>query len=113
MKRYYSSWVLLAVFLPMLALSSLHVHPEAHLEEGYCKECVHHLPHAGHFGSQTTCSFDCVLCQFLTLPFLVAPVVVFVFNLKFSFVPFFVSDQRVVCNMKGANHLRAPPFLMS
>ena len=72
-RRHIASVVLLAVFLPMLLLSSLHVHPEAHLEDGDCKECVHHVPHAGHFTSGTSCSFDCVLCQFLSLPFLMAP----------------------------------------
>lgn len=66
-KRHISAIVLLAVFLPMLVLSSLHVHPETHLEDEHCEECMHHVPHAGHMGSQTTCSFDCVLCQFPTL----------------------------------------------
>lgn len=111
MKRYYSSWVLLAVFLPMLVLTSLHVHPEAHLEEGYCKECVHHLPHAGHFGSQTSCSFDCVLCQFLTLPFLVAPVVVFIAKEFLHIAPLYPEEQSVVSRERSFVFLRAPPMV--
>ena len=74
-KRYFSSWALLAVFLPMLLLSSFHVHPEAHVEGDDCEGCVHHLPHAGHISNLTVCSFDCVLCQFLTLSMLTAAVV--------------------------------------
>ena len=109
MKRYYSSWVLLAVFLPMLVLSSLHVHPEAHLEEGYCKECVHHLPHAGHFGSQTTCSFDCVLCQFLTLPFLMATAVVLTAKRIIHIAPLCQVEQGVVAGVGGIVFGRAPP----
>ena len=42
-RRYYSSLVLLAVFLPMLVLSSLHVHPLAHPDGNHCEECVHHV----------------------------------------------------------------------
>ncbi|MBO4215954.1 MAG: hypothetical protein J5888_06470 [Bacteroidaceae bacterium] len=108
-RRYYSSLVLLAVFLPMLVLSSIHVHPETHLEEGSCQECVHHLPHAGHFGSQTFCAFDCVLCQFLTLPFLVAPMVVFVAKDFTHIAPLCPEKQSVVSRERSFVFLRAPP----
>ena len=113
MRRHISAIVLLAVFLPMLLLSSFHVHPETHLEGAACKECVHHVPHAGHFGTQTFCTCDCVLCQFLTLPFLMATAVVLVIHLKYYDALLLVGDQCVLCNIEEANHLRAPPFLMN
>ena len=112
MKRYYSSWVLLAVFLPMLLLSSLHVHPEAHLEEEGCKECVHHVPHAGHFTSGTTCGFDCVLCQFLTLPFLLALVVVFKAKRFIHIAPRCRVEQGVASGVRGLVFGRAPPCVV-
>ena len=111
-KRYYSSWVLLAVFLPMFVLSSLHVHPQAHDEEDYCEECVHHLPHAGHISSQTFCAFDCVLCQFLTLPFLIAAAVVFTAKNPIHIAPHRVENQCVVERERGFVFLRAPPSLI-
>jgi hypothetical protein len=109
-KRHISAIVLLAVFLPMLVLSSLHVHPETHLEDEHCEECMHHVPHAGHMGSQTTCSFDCVLCQFLTLPFLVAPLVVFIATVFLHVAPHRLEQQGAVSRARGFVFLRAPPF---
>ena len=108
-RRYVASAVLLAVFLPMLLLSSFHVHPEAHLEGDECQECVHHVPHAGHFTSGTTCGFDCVLCQFLTLPFLLAPVVVFKAKRFIHIAPLCCVEQGVALGVRGAVFGRAPP----
>lgn len=108
-RRYYSSLVLLAVFLPMLLLSSFHVHPQSHVEGDYCKECVHHLPHAGHMGSLSVCSFDCVLCQFLTLPFLIAPMLVFTAKRFIHITPQCRTAQGVVAGVRGVVFGRAPP----
>ena len=70
-KRHIASWVLLAVFLPMLIFASLHIHEYHVSTETECAECVAHHSH-GHIG-QTDVSFDnCVPCQFLLLTFVVA-----------------------------------------
>jgi hypothetical protein len=110
-RRHIASVVLLAVFLPMLLLSSLHVHPEAHLEDGDCKECVHHVPHAGHFTSGTSCSFDCVLCQFLSLPFLMAPMVAFKAKHFIHTTSLCRLEQSVASGVRGLVFGRAPPSL--
>ena len=110
-RQHISALVLLAVFLPMLLLSSFHVHPESHVEGDYCKECVHHLPHAGHMGSLSVCSFDCVLCQFLTLPFLIAPMVVFTAKRFIHIAPQCRTAQGVVAGVRGVVFGRAPPVL--
>ena len=60
-RAYYASWVLLAVFLPMVVLSSLHVHPEAEGEP--CHECIEHTVHNGHI-TAVKASVDCPLCAF-------------------------------------------------
>lgn len=110
-KRHVSSIVLLAVFLPMFLLSSFHVHPDLHQEEGECKECVHHQPHAGHFGNQTFCSFDCVLCQFLTLPFLLAPIIVFTTKRLIYLASQCEVEQGIASGMGGIVFGRAPPMV--
>jgi hypothetical protein len=69
-----SAWLLLSVFVPMLLLSSLHIHEEAPVGNG-CAECVNHIPHHGHLSLDTIHLNDCVLCQFATLPFLMAATV--------------------------------------
>lgn len=108
-RRHISAVVLLAVFLPMFLLSSFHVHPEAHWDGESCEECVHHLPHAGHISNLTVCSFDCVLCQFLTLPFLLAPVVVFTAKRWIHIAPQCRTEQGVVAGVGGVVFGRAPP----
>ena len=72
--RRLSAWLLLSVFLPMLLLSSLHVHESVPVSSG-CSECVNHIPHQGHLSLNTIHVNDCVLCQFATLPFLMASIV--------------------------------------
>lgn len=111
-KRHISAVVLLAVFLPMLLLSSFHVHSEAYLEEGSCEECVHHVPHTGHFTSGTVCGFDCVLCQFLMLPFLLAPAVIFNAKSFIHIAPRCRVEQGVVLGVGGAVFGRAPPCVV-
>jgi len=83
-RRHIASWLLLAVFLPMLVLSSLHVHNEgAEAAAVECADCVHHSCH-GHLAQTASWSHDCVICQFLTLTFIAAATVVvsFIFNVS-------------------------------
>ena len=70
-RRHIASCLLLAVFMPMLLLSSVHVHETAETIETECADCVHHSCH-GHMTVTATWSHDCVLCQFLTLTLLTA-----------------------------------------
>lgn len=74
-KRSISAWLLLSVFLPVLLCSSLHVHDEVPASGG-CSECVNHIPHQGHLSLDTIHLNDCLLCHFLSLPFVVAVAVV-------------------------------------
>jgi hypothetical protein len=76
LKQQIASRVLLAVFLPMLLLSSLHTHhlqPSTNEEE--CTDCVQHHC-AGHIGQLAQTMHECVLCQLLSLPMVVAAAVV-------------------------------------
>jgi hypothetical protein len=77
-KRYISAWILLAVFLPMLVLSSLHIHQESETLQDTCTECVHHHCH-GHLSQLADAMHQCVLCQFLTLTFVAGVTSAFLF----------------------------------
>jgi len=70
-KTYLKAWALLLVFVPMLLVSSLHIHDEEQTVKHDCKECVSHNC-AGHLLPQGDSMHTCVLCQFLTMSFLTA-----------------------------------------
>ena len=61
--------MLLAVFVPMLLLSSLHVHETGVFSDDSCSECVDHQCH-GHLSQLTVSMHQCVLCQLLSLTYL-------------------------------------------
>ena len=109
-RRHIASWMLLAVFVPMLLLSSLHIHVSANIAQDNCSECVHHQCH-GHLGELTTTMHACVLCQFLTLSFMAAAVFAIVYYNKVF--KFHLAQRRrdIRSDSCGIPQLRAPPFV--
>lgn len=107
-KRHIASWVLLAAFLPMLVVASLHIHPQVSFGGDACTECIHHHC-GGHLTQQTTPFHACVLCQFLTLTMLaVAVATVYIYNKVCRTAP--DCGHRNVCVAhSGMVGLRAPP----
>lgn len=102
--------LLLLVFLPILMFSSLHIH-ESVAYEGECYECANHLHHSGHISLQTASFHDCVLCQFVTLSFVVAVLVT---------LPTVLQARSFIINNPTTNYLfsicrhhipRAPPVI--
>ena len=107
-KRHIAAWVLLAVFVPMLLLSSVHIHPHTALLADSCTECVHH--HCdGHLGQQSVVHHDCVLCQFLTLPAQFVAVATIVIVSGATRLPMDVRQYQVGAAFRGIVGLRAPP----
>ena len=109
-KRHIASWVLLAVFVPMLLMSSLHFHETSQIEETTCAECVQHQCH-GHLTQLSDGMHQCVLCQFTTLTFVAAVVcaVLLFNNVSKTLIAQRQCDVRLdVC---GVPALRAPPFV--
>lgn len=108
--RQISACVLLAVFLPMLMLSSLHIHEAPQTSDTECSDCVHHNCH-GHLTATATWTHNCVLCQFLTLPMLAAIMVAVMVYVhvckKFRAQP--ICDCHTVCC--GAIVTRGPPTI--
>jgi len=108
MKRHIASWVLLAVFLPMLIVSSLHTHQTSQAVDEVCAGCVKHQCH-GHLSQIDTTIHQCVLCHFLTLTFVSAAVAVVVCYRpkRFGFLAQRRQTVRLACC--GVISLRAPP----
>ncbi|MCR5433096.1 MAG: hypothetical protein K6F20_01735 [Bacteroidaceae bacterium] len=107
-RRRISALILLAIYLPMLLLAGLHIHPELALSSE-CHQCVSHQPHAGHISSQGAAHHDCVLCQFRTLPALEAQttsISLFIPVIQHHYV---LADQPVVCMNVDSLRSRAPP----
>ena len=110
-KRQSVAWTLLSVILSMLLFSSFHVHEEYEGGKQDCYQCASHQPHAGHFSLATHGVQDCLICQLISVPYLVAAIVVVTMplhqngkahSLRVSFLPY--SPLEFVS-------LRAPPFL--
>ena len=110
-RRQISAYVLLAVFLPMLVLSSLHIHESAENAEASCTECVHHHC-GGHLTQMTKHMHECVLCQFLTLPMLVAAAVLLAVVLNKGLRLYALNRCRIVTVTCGVISLRGPPVCL-
>lgn len=110
-KRQIASWILLAVFVPMMVLSSFHTHHAYGSGHDDCEACVNHHCY-GHLAQQTADMHQCVLCQFLTLPMAVAT------TLTLSAVMLFAKHKVVCCyaadivyRRERSHGLRASPVV--
>lgn len=109
-KRYLFTWMLLATLLPMLLMSSLHIHELEESSGATCIECVHgHC--GGHLTQMTTTMHQCVLCQFLTLTFVSFGVVTLIIINKVVSVRTDARHRRVCVAYSGIVGLRAPPVV--
>ena len=64
-KRFFA-WVMLLVYLPMVLLSSGHVHSLQEFSETIdCYQCQTGLHHCGHITTDTPHHDSCLLCRFL------------------------------------------------
>ena len=108
-RRHIASWLLLAVFVPMLVFSSLHVHEDSKstaLTE--CADCVHHNCH-GHLTQTASWMHDCVLCQFLTLIYVAIGTISLIIINKVVNARINAPQHNVYVAFRGIVGLRAPP----
>ena len=107
-KRIASAWLLLSVFVSMMMLTALHSHqPAASVVD--CVECDHHVQHHSHLTADAGHMHDCVLCQFLSLPYIPATAIAVVL---FAVVTHIAPQHRfcfIVSNGGNAQSSRAPP----
>ena len=108
-KRHIASWLLLAVFVPMVVLSSFHVHEDvAASTMTECADCMQHNCH-GHLTQTATWMHDCVLCQFITLSFVAIGTVSLIIINKVPSVRIDALQRNVCVAHSGIVGLRAPP----
>ena len=108
-RRHIASWLLLAVFVPMLIFSCIHVHEEVSVgADTECADCVHHSCH-GHLTSTASWAHDCVLCQFISLTFVAAAVaaVAVVFNVLW--ILYAPKQYAIYSTTRGCIVTRGPP----
>ena len=107
-KRKIASWVLLAIYLPLLLVSSLHVHETSDASESGCVECVHHQCH-GHLTQLSDVMHECVLCQFLTFSYVAVAAWTLLCHQYQNTITFAFYRQAVSLTPRGIIKLRAPP----
>lgn len=107
-KRLFVSWALLAVFVPVLVLSSVHVHESAQSLGYECNECVQHHCH-GHVAELAKTIHDCVLCQFTTFSFVAVVVFTVSYYNKVSKNLYAHRQSVIHVDVCGIPLLRAPP----
>ena len=110
LKRRLYAGLLMAVLLPMLALSALHIHEEAAAGSETCVECVNHQPHAGHLTSTTQTLTDCVLCQFFSFQYLEAAVVTLVVVACLTILTRSTAIVHYPSRPQNLHSSRAPPY---
>lgn len=102
---------LLALYLTILAVGTFHVHE--HVGEDFvCQDCINHVDHAGHISVGDVAMGDCLLCNFLSISYLVAEataLVTIVLVLHHDFVEHTVC---AVCPAKRKILLRGPPVCL-
>ena len=65
-RQQFFAWVMLLVYLPMVLMSSAHVHSLQEFSESIdCHECQTGLHHCGHITNDTPHHDACLLCRFL------------------------------------------------
>lgn len=108
-KRRLSAWLLLLVFVPVIVATSLHVHDYGEINTTECEQCLHHLHHGGHFNAYANHSFDCPLCQFASLPFVISTAVAISVAAVILKVVYTNPAENVRIGICNTRSTRAPP----
>ena len=109
-KRVWYARLLLCVFLPVLIMSSVHIHQPSANSSVECYACLHHIHHDGHLTSASYSIDNCLLCHFLSLPYVAAAMVAVLFAVTSFGRVRMLSVNDIVAVSHYAKRLRAPPF---
>ena len=107
--RHIAGLILLAVYLPILLVASLHTHTDSPFNTAECPQCESHQDCPGHITDAKITLHECVLCQFLTLPYMSATVLVAVIVNPTETISRGTEIQSVCRQVHGIVGLRAPP----
>ena len=69
-RQSFSAVVLLLIMVMSLGIRVLHVHHYVLQVSVECSDCQHHVFHSGHLMAADDNDGECVLCQWLTVPFI-------------------------------------------
>lgn len=111
-KRQWFARLLLCMFVPVLLLASVHVHQAPEQIDVDCYACQHHIHHDGHIASSQISLDDCLLCHFLTTPYVPATVVLLAFTAAFIVRANRLFYRNIMPVRHGAISLRAPPVCL-
>jgi len=108
--RVIKAWVMLSIFVSMMALAVLHRHEAVADPAACCTECAHHVNHS-HLTAGFSSIHDCLLCQFLTLNYIAAVAVALV--LPAPNINAIIRRQSYALRYRigGSRDSRAPPCL--
>lgn len=106
MNRYklIAPWILLATYLPLVVLSSLHVHHETADIIDDCVQCAGHIETPHHH------ECDCQYCHFLSLSYLGQDTEPSTLTLPYTDNRPVEIAERAKIRQLGVSQLRAPPF---
>lgn len=107
-KTYVSAWVLLSVFIPMVLLSSLHIHPELLNDPELCPDCIEHTVHNGHI-TTVKGAIDCPLCAFQASVYQSAEIIEVITGQQVSHLVTAYAMPSVTIVEIGVKQCRAPP----
>lgn len=93
-----------------MLLSALHRHEAVGSVAVGCEACAHHVHHAGHLTAGADSHEACLLCQFLSLSYVMAAVIITLLPICFTIVV--RSRELLFFSSYGGNHQssRAPPL---
>lgn len=108
-KELYKAWLLLLVFVPMVVLSSVHVHTLPENVSVNCDQCHEHMHHGGHFTTPTSHLDDCVQCRFLSQQYEKGVTTTYCFHQTLIAVVCECVNRQCPSVELSSNMLRAPP----
>jgi hypothetical protein len=103
--RRIAPWLLLAAYLPLVVVSSMHVHHETVDIHDDCLQC------AGHFEAQHHHQNDCQYCHFLGLRYLGQTAGHLAMLIPSTDTPTLPACEPTVQLRHGVSLLRAPPVV--
>jgi len=95
-----------------IGVKTLHFHHEAIEEQEECYDCQHNKVHAGHFAQWSGVNDDCVICQQLSVSYLLPQILhidVFVCHLSQKEA---ITDSKYYDATCSVNTLRGPPYML-
>lgn len=77
-----------------------------------CGDCTHHIHHSGHITTAVEHIDDCVLCQFLSLVYTPAVILLVVIPFSLTIRGILSNINFVYCKVVLYKSPRAPPFIL-